>query len=181
MTARRGLRLPERRDAVDPALEQHALLVHLGVAQRVVALVPCVLAPDAVELRGHPGAVRSVLVQLVLHRALDADPVVGVFRIDDQDGDLRILANPTAFRPVRGGIDEDLVGSRSSRLAALLRSPTANCPGCKPSATCLKLAITKSFDIVSLSCGSRVDLDRVSGSFRARSIHGTKRGRRRHW
>src|SRR6478736_1435928 len=93
-------RLAEGRDAIDVADEQHALLVDRRIAQPVGRRVAGVLAPDLVELARHPLAARLPFALLVVDRALELDPVIGVPGIDDQDGEARALANPIALPAV---------------------------------------------------------------------------------
>src|SRR4029077_20409269 len=93
-------RLAERRDAVDVADEQHALLVDRRVAQAVGRRVAGVLGPDLVELAGDALAAGIGLALLALDRALDLDPVIGIVGIDDQDRELGVLSDPVALRPV---------------------------------------------------------------------------------
>src|SRR6185437_4636450 len=90
-------RLAEGRDAVDGADEQHALLVDRRIAQAVGRRIAGVLGPDLVELARHPFAARLPFALLVVDRALELDPMVGVLGVDDQDGEARTLADPAAL------------------------------------------------------------------------------------
>src|SRR5262249_58394790 len=101
--------LPERGYAVDPAHEQHALLVDARIAQAVGRGLPRVLRPDLVELLRDALAARRILALLGFHRALDLHPVVRIVGIHDQERELGARADPAALRPVRGRVDEDLV------------------------------------------------------------------------
>src|SRR5262245_26425129 len=88
-------RLAERRHPVDGALEQDPPLVERRVADAVGRIVPGVLGPDPVELFSDPLALdRVVFEDLPLDRALDADPVVRVLRVDEQERQLLVLADP---------------------------------------------------------------------------------------
>src|SRR5262249_53815089 len=57
----------------------------------------------------HPLAARLPLTLLGLDRTLDLHPVVRVVGVDDQQRQLRTLADPLALRAVGGGVDQDLV------------------------------------------------------------------------
>src|SRR5262245_12961498 len=90
-----GSRLAERRHPVDGALEQDPPLVERRVAEAVGRLAPRVLGPDLVELLGHPLALdRVVLEDLAGDGALEAHPVVGVVRVDEQEREPLVLADP---------------------------------------------------------------------------------------
>src|SRR5437899_2882574 len=101
--------LAERGDAIDVADEQDTLFVDRGIAQPVGRRVAGVFRPDLVELPGDALAAGFPFALLALDRAFELDPVVGVVRVDDQERELGVLADPAALRPVRGGIDQYLV------------------------------------------------------------------------
>src|SRR3954447_11682456 len=82
----------EGRDRVDLQLEQHPALVEGGVAQGVLVAAG-VLLEDLVQLGGDPRALlRVVLGDLPDDRRLHAEPVVGVGRVHQAEGGLRVLA-----------------------------------------------------------------------------------------
>ncbi len=103
-----SLRLAKRGDSVDPADEQHPLLVNRGIAQGIRPRLASVFHPNPVDLRRNFLAARFPLAPFLLDRAFDLYPVIRILRIDEQHRQPRIFANPLAFRPVRGGVDQNL-------------------------------------------------------------------------
>src|SRR5580658_2532958 len=90
-----GLRAAERGDLDDLHLEQDPAFVDGRIAQGVRRLVARVLDPDPVKLIGDALALgRVVLGDLPLQHGLDADPVVGIRRVHQQEGGVRRLAQP---------------------------------------------------------------------------------------
>src|SRR3954451_4311248 len=99
----------EGRDRVDLQLEQHPTLVERWVAQRVLVAAG-VLLEDLVQLRGDPRALhRVVLGDLPDDGRLDAEPVIGVGRVHQAEGGLRVLAQPVDLLPVRGQVEQHRV------------------------------------------------------------------------
>src|SRR5215207_2670838 len=108
--ARQRLGLPEGGDAVDAALEQHPPLVHGRVAQPIGRLGAGVLGPRLVDGLGGPVPLdRVVLMDLPLDGGFDADPVVGVLRVHQQHGHLRVAADPLGLAAVLGQVEQNLV------------------------------------------------------------------------
>src|SRR6478672_1268597 len=106
--SQRGSRLTEGGDLVDRALEQHAAFVDRRISQPVGAGLLCVLRPDLVEVRGDPWSFdRIVLGDLTRDGVLDADPVVGIGRVDKKARQPRVGAYPTRLGAMRGAVDQD--------------------------------------------------------------------------
>src|SRR5215469_13950428 len=89
------LRAAERGDLYDLHLEQHPAFVHGRITQAVRRLGARVLRPDPVELIGDALTFdRVVFRDLSLQHRLDADPVVGIRRVYQNEGGVGGLAQP---------------------------------------------------------------------------------------
>src|ERR1700676_3491741 len=102
-------RLAERGDTIDAADEQHALLVYLRIPQAIRPRLASIFGPDSVELAGNVLAAGFPLPHLFLDRTFDLHPVIGVVRIDEQNRQSRIFADPFILTAMGGGVDEHLV------------------------------------------------------------------------
>src|ERR1700733_813896 len=102
------LRHPKRGDSIDTAEEQHTLLIDLRIAQRVGCGLTGILRPDTIGLFRYIIATLVPLPQLTPDRALNLHPVVWVFRIDQEHGELGIGPDPVALVPVRSRVNKDL-------------------------------------------------------------------------
>src|SRR6202007_3119154 len=95
--------LAERGDPVDATDEQHALFIDFRVAKTVPPRLTSIFGPDLVELPGHILAAGLPFPHLLVDRAFDLHPVVRILRIDQQDREARLVADPLALAAVRGG------------------------------------------------------------------------------
>src|SRR5215469_4249691 len=121
------LRAAERGDLYDLHLEQHPAFVHGRITQAVRRLGARVLRPDPVELIGDALTFdRVVFRDLSLQHRLDADPVVGIRRVYQNEGGVGGLAQPVDLLPVRGQVEEHgiaLVVEPDRRQVGVLTAP----------------------------------------------------------
>src|SRR3954449_4122495 len=104
-TLRSGL--TEGGDLIDRALEQHAPLVDRGVTQAVWTGLLCVLRPDLVDVCSDSRALSGIVLgDLACDRVLDADPVIGIRRVDEKARQPRVLADPAGLGAMRRTVDQ---------------------------------------------------------------------------
>jgi len=111
---------------VDAELEPDPAFASARVAQRISADLAEVLRGHPVELFGDPGTLDGIVLgDLSGHRRLDADPVVRIPGIHQQEGRLRILSEPVHLLAVRRQVEQHPIAFVVEPDRGEVRSPGA--------------------------------------------------------